>query len=333
MSDENKETKEIKETKVKKETKEKKVVDKEKESRTNSIIGIVFAVIVLVGAFFAAKHFNLFAGVLSIFSQIRVGWNILLQIITMAAIVYCIYFLIKIILRITAKKGGRAATMGSVLTSVFKYLAVLLGFCWGLSIIGVNVSTIFAGVGVLALIIGFGAESLVADLVTGTFMLFEDQFDVGDIVEVNGARGVVTDIGIRTTCIQDVGGNVMIVKNSDIKNLINRSNHDSVAVSIISVSYEENLEALEKRIPFIIDDIWAQAQAEVEAGGESVYEGKPEYLGVEELSSSSVDLKFRVRVSEKDIFQGRRKLNRDLKVAFDREGVAIPFPQLDIHQK
>ena len=73
MSDENKETKEIKETKVKKETREKKVVDKEKESRTNSIIGIVFAVRVLVGAFFAAKHFNLFAGVLSIFSSAYVG--------------------------------------------------------------------------------------------------------------------------------------------------------------------------------------------------------------------------------------------------------------------
>ena len=318
-----------------KEKKEKpvKVVDKEKEARTNGIIGIVFAVIVLVGAFFAAKHFNLFAGVLSIFSQIRVGWNILLQLITMAAIVYCIYFLVKVILKITAKKGGRAATMGSVLTSVFKYLAVLLGFCWGLSIIGVNVSTIFAGVGVLALIIGFGAESLVADLVTGTFMLFEDQFDVGDIVEVNGARGTVTDIGIRTTSIQDVGGNVMIVKNSDIKNLINRSNHDSVAISLISVAYEENLEALEKRIPYIIDNIWAQAEAAVEAGADKIYEDRPEYLGVEDLTDSSVVLKFRVKVAEKDIFQGRRMLNRDLKVAFDREGIAIPYPQLDVHQR
>ncbi len=318
-----------------KEKKEKpvKVVDKEKEARTNGIIGIVFAVIVLVAAFFAAKHFNLFAGVLSIFSQIRLGWNILLQIITMAAIVYCIYFLVKVILKITGKKGGRAATMASVLTSVFKYLAVLLGFCWGLSIIGVNVSTIFAGVGVLALIIGFGAESLVADLVTGTFMLFEDQFDVGDIVEVNGARGTVTDIGIRTTSIQDVGGNVMIIKNSDIKNLINRSNHDSVAVSLISVAYEENIEALEKRIPYIIDDIWAKAEAQVEAGAEKIYEDKPEYLGVEDLTDSAVVLKFRVKVAEKDIFQGRRMLNRDLKVAFDREGIAIPFPQLDIHQK
>ncbi len=320
------------EKKPKEQTKE-KVVDKEKEARTNSIIGILFAVIVLVAAFFAAKHFNLFAGVLSIFSQIRVGWNILLQLVTMAAIVYCIYFLVKIVLKITAKKGGRAATMGSVLTSVFKYLAFLLGFCWGLSIIGVNVSTIFAGVGVLALIVGFGAESLVADLVTGTFMLFEDQFDVGDIIEVNGARGVVTDIGIRTTSIQDVGGNVMIVKNSDIKNLINRSNHDSVAISLIAVSYDENLEALEKKIPFMLEGIWTEAQAIAEQAGNNIYEAIPEYLGVEDLSDSAVVLKFRVKVAEKDIFQGRRMLNRDLKVAFDREGIGIPFPQLDIHQK
>ena len=124
----------------------------------------------------------------------------------------------------------------------------------------------------------------------------------------------------------------MIIKNSDIKNLINRSNHDSVAISIISVSYDENLEALERRIPSIIETIWLDSQAEA-GDGDNLYEDRPEYLGVEELSASSVDLKFRVKVAEKNIFQGRRKLNRDLKVAFDREGIGIPYPQLDVHQK
>jgi len=308
-------------------------MEKKDNKKNLGIVGIVVAVLILAAAVFFGNRFDLFAGVRNVFAQIRFGWNVLLNLIVMIAIVYCVYFLIKLALKLIGKKGGRAATMSSVLTSVIKYVAVLLGFCWGLSIIGVNVSTIFAGVGVIALIIGFGAESLVADLVTGTFMLFEDQFDVGDIVEVNGSRGTVTDIGIRTTSIQDAGGNVMIVKNSDIKNLINRSNHDSVAISEIAVAYEENLEALELKIPRILDAIWDEAQKKAAETGVAVYEDKPVYLGVEALADSSVVLKFRVKVAEKDIFSGRRMLNRDLKVQFDRENIGIPFPQLDIHQK
>ena len=306
---------------------------KDKKDSKKGLVGIIIAAVILIAAFFVGNRFDLFAGVRNVFTQLRLGWNVLLNLIVMIAVVYCIYFLLKLLLKVIGKKGGRAGTMSSVLLSVIKYLAVLVGFCWGLSIIGVNVSTIFAGVGVIALIIGFGAESLVADLVTGTFMLFEDQFDVGDIVEVNGARGVVTDIGIRTTSIQDVGGNVMIVKNSDIKNLINRSDHDSVAIAEIAVSYEENLEALEMKLPRMLEKIYEEANAKAQETGVTIYEACPEYLGVESLADSSVVLKFRVKVSEANIFQGRRNLNRDLKVMFDRENVGIPFPQLDVHQK
>jgi small conductance mechanosensitive channel len=328
------EQKENKEPKAVKEAKPAKAPKPKTDSRNQlGVLGIIIAVVILVAAFFIGRRFDLFAGIRNVFTQIRLGWNVLLSLVVMIAVVYCVYFLAKLALRMIGKKGGRAATMSSVLTSVLKYVAVLVGFCWGLSIIGVNVSTIFAGVGVIALIIGFGAESLVADLVTGTFMLFEDQFDVGDIVEVNGSRGTVTDIGIRTTSIQDVGGNVMIVKNSEIKNLINRSNHESLAVSSISVSYEENLEELEKKIPGMIDMIWEIEQERAQLTGEKVYEEKPVYMGVDSLSDSSVDLKFRVKVSEKDIFNGRRLLNRDLKVVFDRENIGIPFPQVDVHQK
>lgn len=89
--------------------------------------------------------------------------------------------------------------------------------CFGLTILGVNITTIIASIGILALIVGFSAESLIADIVTGTFMLLENQYNVGDIVEVNGFRGVVTSIGIRTTCITDSGDNVKIINNSEMK--------------------------------------------------------------------------------------------------------------------
>ena len=136
-----------------------------------------------------------------------------------------------------------------------KYLAVIVMLCWGLTIIGVNVSTIVASVGIVALIVGFSAESLIEDVVTGAFMIFENQYNVGDIVEVEGFRGTVTNIGIRTTKIADVGGNVKIVNNSSMKNILNRSDKISVSVSDISVPYATDLEKLEAGIPKLMEEI------------------------------------------------------------------------------
>ena len=132
-------------------------------------------------------------------------------------------------------------------------MAAIVILCWGLSILGVDLSTIVTAVGILALVVGFGAESLIADVVTGTFMLFENQYNVGDIVEVNGFRGTVQEIGIRTTSIMDAGGNVKIINNSDMKNILNRSDNASLAVSNIDVPYETDLEALEAKLPALME--------------------------------------------------------------------------------
>ena len=93
----------------------------------------------------------------------------------------------------------------------------------GLHLLGVNILAIVASLGVLALIVGFAADSIIADLVTGVFILFDSQYNVGDIIEVDGFRGVVTDIGIRTTSITDASENIKIVNNADMRNILNRS--------------------------------------------------------------------------------------------------------------
>jgi small conductance mechanosensitive channel len=196
---------------------------------------------------------------------------------------------------------------------------------WGLAILGVNVGTIFAGVGILALVLGFGAESLVSDLVTGAFILFENQYNVGDIVELDGYRGTVDFVGIRTTGIRDVGGNVKIINNSDIKNIINRSERSSVAVTTVGIHYAMNIEEVEKKIPDILNKIKERNR--------DVFIGEVNYLGVEELADSSVTLKFTAEVEEKNIFTGRRLLNREIKALFDDAGIEIAFPQMDVHMK
>ncbi|MBR0303802.1 MAG: mechanosensitive ion channel family protein, partial [Clostridia bacterium] len=172
---------------------------------------------------------------------------------------------------------------------------------------------------------GFSAESLIADMVTGAFMIFENQYNVGDIVEVDGYRGTVTNIGLRTTSITDPGGNVKIVNNSAMKNILNRSDKPSRSVCIISVPYGTDFVKLETAIPGILE--------EIRSAHEDVFKATPIYLGVDELADSGVVLKFVGEVDENNIFSGGRILNHDILLAFKKVGVECPFPQVDVHMQ
>ncbi len=248
-----------------------------------------------------------------------------IRVLGMAALVLFCANLLILILGLLKPKSHRGQTLVTLLQSLLRYLSAIVILCWGLSILGVNVTTIVASVGIVALIVGFGAESLIADVVTGVFMLFENQYNVGDIVEINGFRGTVREIGIRTTSIVDNGGNIKIINNSEMKNILNRSDNVSRAVSDISVPYETDLEALEAKIPALMEEIYHRHEDTMLA--------PPRYLGVQALSSSSVDLRFIAEVAEKDIYSGARTLNHDLLLGFRKLGVECPFPQVDVHSK
>ena len=249
----------------------------------------------------------------------------LLRVLAMAAFVLFCANLAALILRLLKPKTGRGRTLVTLFASLVHYMAALVILCWGLTLLGVDVRTILASVGIVALIVGFGAESLIADVVTGIFMLFENQYNVEDIVEVNGFRGTVKEIGIRTTAIMDTGDNIKIINNADMKNILNRSDNISRAVSDIGIPYETDLESLEKKLPGLMEDIF-------KARGD-VLLAPPRYLGVQSLGDSSVVLRFVADVAEKDIFSGARILNRDLWLGFRRLGVECPFPQVDVHNR
>ena len=247
----------------------------------------------------------------------------ILRVIAMAALVLFCSQLIALILGAFNPASHRARTVLTLLASLTHYLAAIVILCWGLSIFGVDVNTIVASVGVVALIVGFGAESLISDMVTGFFMLFENQYNVGDIVEVNGFRGTVKEIGIRTTSIIDTGKNVKIVNNSDMKNILNRSDNASIAVATIDVPYPTDLEKLEAQIPALMKDIFGRHR--------DVMLAEPRYLGVQALGESGITLKFIVEIEESNIFVVPRVLNHDLLLGFRRLGVECPYPQLDVH--
>lgn len=249
----------------------------------------------------------------------------LLKVLTMAAGILLLARLLRALLKALRPKSHRGMTMITLASSLIQYTAALVVLCWGLSILGVNVSAIVASVGVLALIVGFGAESLIADVITGVFMLFENQCNVGDIVEVGGFRGTVQKIGIRTTCVVDGGGNVKIINNSEMKNILNRSDKASYAVCDIGIPYETDLEALEGQLSKLLEAIPAKYP--------DLIPEAPCYLGVQSLDSSSVVLRFTAAVSEENIYAAQRKLNRELLLGLRRLGVECPFPQLDVHSR
>ena len=258
-------------------------------------------------------------------TDMHITFTNIIMVVIMGAGVMAVKYLLDTALSLAKPRTHRGSTLVSIISSIFRYVAVMLILCWGLAILGVNVSTIIASVGVLALIIGFGAESLIEDVITGLFMLLENQYNVGDIVEVSGFRGVVSNISIRTTAITDISGNIKIINNSDMKNILNRSSIISKAASEIAIPYATDLEKLESEIPALMKEIYEK--------NSDVMKSEPVYLGVQSLADSSIVLKFVVDVSESDIYKGPRLLNHDILLGFRKLGVECPFPQVDVHNK
>ena len=290
-----------------------------------NIFLIVFSGILLMTIMLIAKETDLFDDLEDMEAGLKISGGMMLNVVLALALVVLISNVLLIVLNLFRNRRGRIGTLVTVISSLIKYISALVAFCWILSIIGVNVSTIFASVGIFALILGFGAESLVADLVTGVFILFENQYNVGDIVEIDGFRGKVKEIGIRTLSLEDTGGNIKIINNSELKNIVNRSNQRSVAVCDVSVSYNTDIEELEEKLVNMLQKIKAKHT--------DIFIGRVEFVGVEALADSGVVLRIIADVSEENIFKGRRLLNKEIKIMFDKEGIIIPYPQVDVHSK
>lgn len=238
---------------------------------------------------------------------------------------FAIEGIITFILGLFNPKSNRVKTVISLAKNILQYAFIIIAFCMILTVFNVDIVTILAGLGIIALIIGFGAESLIADIVTGMFILIDNQYNVGDIIEVNGFRGTVTEINVRTTSIMDPGGNVKIINNSEMKNILNRSNNASKAVVEFPIPYETDIVALENKIPDMLNSIYEK--------NKDLFKSEPKYLGVESLSASSVDLKFIAEVGESDIYSGTRALKHDLFIGMREIGIECPFTQIDIHNK
>ena len=252
------------------------------------------------------------------FDFLRVGGLLL-----MFAQCWLVNAIAQFLFKFVKPKSRRGKTLLSLASSFFKYIIVIYAIVYALSILGFNVGAVIASLGVLGLIIGFGAQSLIEDVITGLFIVLEGQLQVGDIVAVDDWRGTVTNIGIRTTTIVDTGNNARIVNNSDIRNLVNLSNVASKAIVLAPIAYSTDLKKAEKTVRDLCEELPKMYP--------DVFKVVPEYMGVENLGSSSVDLKIAADVDEADIFNAKRLLNREVFLAFGKAGIEIPFSQHTIH--
>ncbi len=253
--------------------------------------------------------------------------NTIAQLITLVlamAITWLVYQVLKLIFSALARRGGRTQTIFNLITGLMKYLAVIIAVVWGLNILGVNATAVLAGVGIVGLILGFGAQSLIEDIITGAFIIFEGQYVNGDIIILDDFRGTVRNIGVRTTTIEDAGGNLKVVNNSDIRNFQNRSRNKSVAACEVSVAYDTDLKKLDKVI--------AEGLPRMYEDHRDLYQKEPVFLGVTALADSGVNLKFIVDCKEQDVFKAQRQLTRDVWALFMDKGIEIPFPQVVVHQ-
>ena len=237
-----------------------------------------------------------------------------------------ICWLLSVAIRFTLKKllarNNRGATIVKLVNSFIKYLIAIIAIMMILNAFGVDTATLLASAGLLSLVIGLGAQSLISDIIAGIFIVFEGEYQVGDIVIIDGWRGTVDEIGIRTTKVIDWQGNIKIINNSAVSSIINQSKELSVTTCVVGIDYRESIPQVELLIKNNIERI-RQNIPEIVDG--------PYYKGVDSLGESSVNLLFIATVKEADYYVVQRALNREIKLLFDENNICIPFPQVTLN--
>ena len=246
---------------------------------------------------------------------------VLVKSLVYIVIVLVVCILVRLIFKKIMEKSHRAQTILTLIDGLVKYAAALAIIILVLEALGVNATAIFASVGILTLVIGLGCQSLIADIVVGMFLVFENEYNVGEIITVGDFRGTVTEIGIRSTKILDAAGNIKIINNSDISNVINMSRELSLAIVDCEFPYDVPIEVIEGLLKDNFDDFREKIPA--------IMEG-PYYKGVSGYGDSNVAVKIVAKCQEEDRYQVQRDLLREYRRVFREAGIDLSFNQVVI---
>ena len=237
-------------------------------------------------------------------------------------IVYVVCKLVRLIFSVKMQKNNRTKTVFSLLDGFVKYACAIAIIILLLKACGVDTTALVASVGVLTLVVGLGAQPLIADIIAGIFIIFEDEYHVGEIVTINDFRGSVMEIGIRSTKLIDAAGNIKIINNSSIGDVINLSRELSLAVVDCDFPYDVPVELVES----LLKDSFPKMAENIPA----IKEG-PFYKGVCMFKDSNVTIKIVAKCLEDDRFQVERDLNREYRKVLVENGIDIAYPQVVVN--
>ena len=225
-----------------------------------------------------------------------------------------------------SRRVQRARTMGSLLKSITSGVVITVV---ATMILGefVDITPIIASAGILGVALGFGAQSLVKDFLSGIFMIFEDQYGVGDVIDAGEASGAVEAVGLRVTRLRDVNGTVWYVRNGEILRIGNMSQTWARTVLDVGVAYSEDIERVRDILQEVARDLWEDPEFT------SVILEEPEVWGVEQLAPDGVTLRVVLKTAPLEQWGVAREMRQRIKTRFDREGIEIPFPQRVVWQR
>ncbi len=219
------------------------------------------------------------------------------------------------------RRVQRAKAMGSLLKSLITGVLLAVFGTMILAQVGVNVGPIIASAGIVGIALGFGAQSLVSDYLSGVFMVFEDQYGVGDEVDLGEAIGTVEAVSLRVTRVRDVNGTVWYVRNGEIVRVGNMSQNWARSVIDVSVAYHEDLARVRRVLDDVAHDMWEDEDYK------GVIIEQPSVWGVQELGIDGVVVRVALKTAPLEQWAVAREMRQRIKARFDHEGIEIPYPQ------
>jgi len=225
---------------------------------------------------------------------------------------------------VTTLREKRGRTISQLLRSVGRVVIITIAVLLTFNVF-INIAPILAGAGILGLAVSFGAQSLVRDIISGFFILLENQFAVGDVIEAAGKSGVVERMTMRVVVLRDLEGTMHVIPNGEMKVVSNKTRGWARAVIDIGIPYNEDVDRAlavvrDEAAQFSTDQIWGLQ-----------LDGPVEVLGVESLAESSVVIRTLLKTQPGSQWNVAREFRRRLKNRFARETIDIPFPQRQVH--
>lgn len=227
----------------------------------------------------------------------------------------------------STRRVQRTRALGSLLKSIVTGVIFAVVVTMVLSEVGVDIAPIIASAGILGLALGFGAQSLVSDFLSGVFMIFEDQYGVGDAVDLGEAVGTVEAVSLRITRVRDVNGTVWYVRNGEIVRVGNQSQNWARTVLDVSVAYDEDLAKVQRVLREVAHDLWEDDDFK------GVVIEEPEVWGVEALTADGVTVRVTLKTAPLEQWRVAREMRERIKARFDYEKIEIPYPQRVVWQR